>query len=211
MPTDEELQAAVTAAIEKTKAEAKAETEKAIEAARSGKFTQEDLDRIAGESRKDGRASAEKELLKGLGVENLDAVKAVIEAAKKAEEDQKTELQKAQDEAARAREEAEAAKAVARNSRIESALDIALRTEGLNPERAVAAKRLVDTSKLVVEGSEVSGLDDAVKELKAQSPEWFGPRVSPPDASGRGSGPIDFKTASPEDRDKALEAYGVRL
>ncbi len=211
MPTDEELQAAVTAAVEKAKAEAQAEAEAKIKAASNGKFTQEDLDRIAGESRKDGRTVAEKELLKSLGVESLDAAQAVISAAKQAEEDQKTELQRAQDEAARLRDEAEAAKADARSSRISAALDIALRDAGLNPERANAAMRLVDTSKLAVEGTDVSGLDDAVKELKAQSPEWFGPKISPPDASKSGSGPIDFKTASAEERDKALEAYGIRL
>lgn len=211
MPTDEELQAAVAAAIEKTKAEAQAEAEARIKAAANGKFTQEDLDRIAGESRKDGRTVAERELLKSLGVSDLDSAKAALEAAKAVEDEKKTELQKAQEEAARLREEAETAKAEARSSRISSALDIALRSAGLNPERAAAAMRLVDTSKLAVEGADVSGLDEAVKELKANAPEWFGPRVSPPDASRTTSGPVDFKTASAEERDKALEAYGVRL
>ncbi len=211
MPTEEELQNAVQAAVEKANKEAESALEKAVKAASNGKFTQEDLDRIAGESRKDGRASAERELLKGLGVQDLDAAKAALEAAKALEDANKTELQRVQEEAAKLREEAESAKAEARNSRIQSALELAIRDAGINPERASAAKRLVDLSKLEVNGNDVSGLEDAVKELKTQSPEWFGAKFTPPDASGSGSGPVDFKTASAADRDKALAQYGIKL
>ena len=207
MPTDEELQAAVRAAIDK--AEAEAETR--IKAAAQGKFTQDDLDRIAGESRKDGRASAERELLKSLGVTDLDTIKVSIEAAKVAEEEKKTELQRSQEETAQLRAEAEAAKAESRASRVESALQLSLRDAGINPERAAAAMRLVDSSKLEVDGGEVKGLDEAVKELKSQSPEWFGPKFTPPDASGSGSPPPDFKTASAEERDKELRKYGIKV
>ena len=207
MPTDEELAAAVQAARDEEQAKAKSQ----IEAAKAGKFTQEDLDRIAGESRKDGRGVAEKDLLKALGVESLDAAKAVLQAAKDAEDAQKTELQKAQEETVRLRDEAAAAQADAKSSRIQTALELKLRDAGINPARAAAALRLVDPSKLDVNGTEVTGLDDAVKELKSQSPEWFGTTASPPDASRGGGGPADFRTASAEDRDKALAQYGIRL
>jgi len=211
MPTDEELQAAVTAAVEKANKEAEKATEKAVKEAKDGKFTQEDLDRIAGESRKAGREVAEKELLKELGVENREAIAATLKAAKDAEDSQKTELQKAQDELVKARESAEVAQAEARNSRISTALALKIRDEGINPERAAAAMRLVDSSKLEVKGDEIVGLEDAVKELKTQSPEWFGPAFSPPNASGPGSSPLDYRTATPEERDKALAKLGVTL
>ena len=211
MPTDEELQAAVAAAVEKAKAEAQAEAESRIKAAANGKFTQDDLDRVAGEARKDGRTVAERELLKNLGVPDLDTAKASLEAARTAEDEKKTELQRVQEEAARLRDEAETAKAEARQSRIGSALELALRDAGINPERAGSALRLVDLSKLDVDGQVVKGLDEAVKELKTQSPEWFRVPGSPPDASGTAALPVDFKTASADDRDKALAKYGIRL
>ncbi len=211
MPTDEELNAAVQAAIEKTKAEAEADAEKRIKAAANGKFTQEDLDRVAGESRKDGRTVAERELLKKLGFADFEAAQAAVEAAKQLEDAQKTELQKAQEEAERLKSEAEAAKAEARNSRINTALALAIRDAGINPERASAAMRLVDTSKLEVKGDDIVGLDEAVKGIKDQSPEWFVAPASPPDASGSGSRPLDFRSASPEERDKALASYGIKI
>ncbi len=207
MPTDEELQAAVAKAVE----EAKAEAEARIKAASNGKFTQEDLDRIAGESRASGRTSAEKDLLKKFGVENLEAIESVIKAAREQEESQKTELQKAQDEAARLRQEAETAKVEARNARIEAALDSALRASGLNPERVHAAKRLVDTSALEIEGSDVKGLDEVVKAVRETSPEWFVRSGAAVDASKPATGPIDFRTATKEERDKALASYNIRV
>jgi hypothetical protein len=211
MPTDEELEAAVAKAVEKANKDAEIALKKAVEAAKDGKFTQEDLDRIAGESRKAGREVAEKELLKEIGVEDREALKASLKAAKDLEDSQKTELQKAQEEAAKLREEAESAKSEAKNSRIQTALELKIRDAGINPERASAAMRLVDLSKLDVTGTEVSGLDEAVSELKSTSPEWFGAKISPPDASGSGGGATDFKTASADDRDKALEKYGVKI
>ncbi len=211
MPTDEELQAAVQAAIDKTKTEAAAEAEARVKAAANGRFTQDDLDRIAGEARKDGRGTAERELLKALGVPDIESAKAALASAKAAEDEKKTELQRVQDEATALRAEAEAAKAEARASRIASALDLGLRKAGINPDRAAAALRLIDPSTLTLDGTEVGGVDDAVKALKAESPEWFGPRTSPPDASASGGGAVDFHTASADERDKALARYGIKL
>lgn len=211
MPTDEELEAAVAKAVEKANKDAEVALEKAVKAAKDGKFTQEDMDRVAGDSRKAGREVAEKELLKEIGVESREALQASLKAAKDLEDSQKTELQKAQEEAEKLRVEAETVRSEARTSRISTALELKLRDSGINPERAAAALRLVDLSQLDVKGTEVSGLDEAVTKLKAESPEWFGPKVSPPDASGSGSGPVDFRNASPELRDKELAKHGVRL
>jgi hypothetical protein len=211
MPTDEELQAAVDKALEKANKDAATALEKAVKEAKDGKFTQEDLDRVAGETRKAGREAAEKELLKELGVESREDIGAILKAAKDAEDSQKTELQKTQDELVKARETAEAAQAEARNSRINTALTLSVRDAGVNPDRLAAALRLVDVSKLEVKGDEVVGLEEAVKGLKEQSPEWFGTKFSPPDASGGGREPVDYRTASVEDRDKALAKLNVRL
>jgi len=211
MPTDEELQAAVDKAVEKANKDAEKAVEKAVKEAKDGKFTQEDLDRVAGETRKAGREAAEKELLKELGVEDREALKASLKAAKDAEDAQKTESQKLQEENAKLLADAEAAKAEARNSRIDSALSLKIRDAGINPERASSAMRLVDLSALEVNGTEVKGLDEAVAKLKAESPEWFVAGFKPPDASGTSGGPVDYRTASVAERDKELARHNVSL
>lgn len=58
-------------------------------------FTQDDLNRIAADSRKAGRASADKALLEDLGIDSLDTVKALLEDAKKHKEAEMSEAEKA--------------------------------------------------------------------------------------------------------------------
>ncbi|MGH9917515.1 MAG: hypothetical protein ACRD6W_01380 [Nitrososphaerales archaeon] len=212
MPTDEELQGAVEKATEKATKDAEAAAEKRIKEASNGKFTQEDLDRVAGEARADGRKSGEKELLKSIGVEDVETAKTALKTAKDAEDASKTESQKLQEENAKLKADTEAAQAEARATRVNTALALKIRDAGINPNRASAALKLVDASKLEVKGDEIVGLDEAVKELKAQSPEWFGAPGSIPDASGGGGNNApDFRTGSADDRDKALAKYGIRL
>jgi hypothetical protein len=62
-------------------------------------FTQEELDALFAQRATQARNSALSDLFKELGVENADSLKAVIKAAKDADDAQKTELQKAQDKA----------------------------------------------------------------------------------------------------------------
>ncbi len=62
-------------------------------------FTQEEVNQLVGNARKDGRSSAEKALLEGLGLKSTDDLKGIVQAARDTEEKNKTELQKAQDAA----------------------------------------------------------------------------------------------------------------
>lgn len=59
------------------------------------KFTQADLDRIAGDTRKAAKQAAINDLLKELGFEKADDLKALVTADKKRREDEMTEVQKA--------------------------------------------------------------------------------------------------------------------
>lgn len=63
-------------------------------------FKQSELDALFAERAKQGKQSGVAELLKELGVENVDALKTAQKAAKEAADAQLTELQKAQKEAA---------------------------------------------------------------------------------------------------------------
>ncbi len=65
-------------------------------------FTQEEVNRLVGDARKDGRSSGEKALLESLGLKSADDLKGIVQAARDAEEKNKTELQKAQDAATNA-------------------------------------------------------------------------------------------------------------
>lgn len=77
-------------------------------------FTQKELDTLFADRAKQAKQSALADVLKELGVENLDAVKATIRAAEDAKKAQMSELEKAQKEAAdalAAKEQAERDKA----------------------------------------------------------------------------------------------------
>lgn len=63
------------------------------------KFTQADIDRIAGDTRKSAKEKAIADFLKDLGLDNVEDVKARIVAAKAKEDADKSEAQKASDRA----------------------------------------------------------------------------------------------------------------
>jgi hypothetical protein len=218
-PTAEEIAAAQAKADAdaqaKADAEAKAKAEADAKAAKEVTLKQADLDRIAGQSRQEGRTQAEKDLLEKLGVADIDAAAAAIKAHTDATEAQKTELQKAQDRAAAAEAQVEAANKLTTTTLAVTRIEGALRDSGLKPERIPAALRLVDLSKITVDGTNVSGITEAVEGLKTETPEWFGAaRSSAPDATGGGDtgGGIDYRTATKAELDKeVLAKYGVRL
>lgn len=207
-PTAEEI--AAKAEADRLEAEAKA---KANAEAGDKKFTQADLDRIAGDTRKAASEKAAKDLLDALGVTDLDAAKAALAAAKEAENAKLTEterLTKERDEALR--REAETL-ANATQLFAASKLEGALRDAGVSPERLPAALRLADTSAIKVEGTEVTGVTEVVDSIKALTPEWFG--VKKPgavDATGGGAGgEVDYKAVSRDELAAAARKYGVKL
>ncbi len=73
-------------------------------------FSQDDVNTLVGNARKEGRTSGEKALLESLGLQSVDDLKGIIKAAKDAEEANKTELQKAQDAKIKAEGDLEAEK-----------------------------------------------------------------------------------------------------
>lgn len=80
------------------------------------KFTQADLDRIAGETRKQGRDTAQRELMETLGVKNLDELKQALAERQKLAEGQKSEMEKAVERAARAERERDETRAEAKRA-----------------------------------------------------------------------------------------------
>lgn len=71
---------------------------------------QAELNRIAAKEKKEGKASAQKEIFEALGITSLEDAKAALEAKKQKEEAEKTETQKLQDAIANLTKERDAEK-----------------------------------------------------------------------------------------------------
>jgi len=106
------------------------------------KFTQADLDRIAGDTRKSAKQAAINDLLKELGFEKADDLKALVADAKKRKDDELSEAQKAQ----AAKEKAE-----------KDALDWKAKAEALEQQR------LLDRRD--------GAIESALREAKASKPD----------------------------------------
>lgn len=139
------------------------------------KYSQTDLDKIAGQSRKEGRKSAEGDLLKQLGVKTLDEAKAALDAAAKLRQSQMTEAERleqarqdAEARAAQAEQARQDAEARALATRIESEIIANAAGRFANPSAVV---RLIDRSAIAVEGDTVTGVAEALEKL-AKSDPW---------------------------------------
>ncbi len=173
------------------------------------KFTQQDLDKIAGEARSKGRTSAEKEFLEKLGVSNVDEAIAALTAAKEAEEAKKTESQRLTEENERLRAEAERATETAKRTIVATRVENALRDAGIKPERIPHAIKLANLEGVTVEGSEVTGVDEAVAAVKEASPEWFGSTAPPPQIGGTST---STTALAPDQIDRLVaEKYGIHI
>lgn len=123
-------------------------------------FTQADLDRIAGNTRKEAMAK----FAKDHGFESVEALKAAVKAQKEAEDKAKSDLQKAQEAAQAEKTAREAAESELRRLRIETAiLEKATALNFANPRDAMA---LLDMSKVEIdEAGKVVGYEKALDDL----------------------------------------------
>jgi len=208
-PTAEEV--AAKAEADRLEAEAKA---KAAAEAGDKKLSQEDVNRLVGEARTSAKSSATKELLESLGVTDLDAAKAAIEAAKAADDAAKTEVERLTERATKAEADAEAERKRSTELLARTELKGALRDAGITPERIDAAMKLADTTGLVVDGTDVTGIPEVIEGVKALSPEWFGkqaPGAVDANQGGGAGGEVDFRSASRDELKQAALALGVKL
>lgn len=178
------------------------------------KFTQEDIDRIAGDARKEGRTKAIKDLLSELGFEKADDLKSLIADARKRQEAELSEVDKAKKEAeveTKRREALEAelnqVRAEQRQDRLERAVEVAL--------QAANAKRPKDVLDLMKVRGKLDGLltDEgqvndkavtaAIADFKKDNAEYFG-SFAPGSPSNAGA-----KPPSPSEKD--LEAARQQL
>lgn len=157
-------------------------------------FTQDDLKKIAANEKREGKKSAQTEILERAqqyGAESLDDVFSILETHSLIQSEMETDADKAEKARVKAEERATAAEERYTNTLREYALRDALRDSGINPERLRSAMRLADLSALEVDKEDnVSGIEDVVEAVQKEAPEFFGeqarPRVSAPQTNGTG-------------------------
>ena len=175
------------------------------------KFTQADLDRIAGQTRKDAKSAERAALLKELGVADLDAAKKAITTAEEARKAQMTEierLQQAKEESDRKLAASEAARQKAEQYRKEALLTAAVvgKASGkfANPQAVV---KLADLTKVTLgDDGQFTGIDEALERLATQEP-WTLAKTGitvPSLGATNGSG----KPKSRTDEDRRAEYFG---
>ncbi len=146
------------------------------------KFTQADLDRVAGEARKSGREVGVNDLLKELGFTKADDLKTLLADAKKRAEAEKSDLEKAQSEAADWKKKAEEAlndsKTTAEKAQ-ETLMRAAVLAEASKPEYRIKADALPDVWAFIKRESikpkdgadgEFTGIGEALKALAKAKP-----------------------------------------
>lgn len=167
-------------------------------------FTQEDVNKIAGNRAKEARQAAINDLLEKTGAESIDDVLSAYEEYQGIQEAVTTEADRANQRAEKLEARAKTAEERYTNTLREFALRDSLRDSGINPERLKGALRLADMSSLEVDSEgNVSGLEEVVEAVRTESPEWFGEqktRVNAPQTNGTG---IQRPGTNGQDPDKA--------
>lgn len=178
------------------------------------KFTQADLDTFVGNARKQARDSVMNELLKELGLDSADSLKATVKTAREQADAEKTELEKAQSEIERWKKEAEehkSAREKAEQGRMEerrqSAILSALKEAKKPADLLILVNaRLADDVTAVM--SEEGALDEKamkalVDKVRKEWPDHF-------QSSGPGS-PSNAGGKIPQaDKDKIRKSIRVR-
>jgi len=176
-------------------------------------YTQAEVDALDQKLNKRYTSAAEKALLEKFGVENSGALQALVDADKKAKEDQLTESQLATKAAQEAQATATKATADALVAITEAKLSTALITPGddkekepgLNPARMAAAMAIALPHALASDDQETA-IAEAVAHARATVPEIFGaadgakkPPTSPGTPGLKNGQRSDTKSGDPKD------------
>jgi hypothetical protein len=157
-------------------------------------MTQADMDRLVADRVARAERGAVANLLKDLGVESADDLKAMAKAQAAADEAAKTDLQKAQEAQQAAERLAASAAAGLEQQLVANAFLAEGLKAGIPAERLGDALALADTSTVEVADGVVSGMAEAVKALVEAKPWVVGtmpngkPAGSGADGGARGTG-----------------------
>lgn len=185
---------------------------------------QEEVNRLVGNARTEGRASAEKALLEGFGVKSLDEIKEIIQTARKAEDANKTELQRLQDQAQTAESKLtksiadhEATVKVLQKQIVDGEIKLlaakpVMDKEGKKVLRAAFRQDalddvtvLIDRSKIEVKDGAVTGVDAALEELAKKKAYLLGTAAPAPTPRGTPE-PSTSRSAVPEPKSTRISS-----
>lgn len=155
-------------------------------------FTQKELDFLFADRSNRAKSEVTSEILKLLGVENIDMAKTLVKKQMEADEATKTELQKAQEEAAQSKQlaeqvkaEAEAIKAAAREQVVRA--EVIRQVIGYNVNNMTFRPEAIDDVWMLIDKANIkdddkdgfTGIKDAVEKVAKDRPHWlFNPRTS---------------------------------
>ncbi len=139
-----------------------------------GKFSQDDLKRIAAREKREGKQAGRREMLKDLGLESEDDLKKLLDDHRAAEEKSLSDADKAKKEAEKDKAAAASERASARQDRFDARCERALLKADCDPDIVGKIVKLVELeweSSQDVPDQEI--FEDAVKELKSSMPQLF--------------------------------------
>jgi hypothetical protein len=175
-------------------------------------YTQAELDVMFGERAKQAKSSTTADILKALGVEKIEDAKAILDAKRQADEDQKTELEKAKEAVKAANEktaatlaEAEKIKAEAAEKLMKAEVEKVAVGAGFRPEASGDVWLVVDKTKITVDDSgNYKGIKEAVDLVAKEKPFWLlDPKGSPPKGRGTpGGGGSNNKPGSSQNQNQ---------
>lgn len=142
-------------------------------------YDQAHVNKVATSEAKRAAAAERKKLLDALGVENVDDAKAVLEAQRQAEEDNKDELTKATEAAQAATAAAQETEANARRAIMQANLVTALMSGDeenppLRPDKQAPALAIGLGVALNFDGEPADAIEAAVTAVRDQAGEFFG-------------------------------------
>ena len=176
-------------------------------------FKQSELDHLFAERARQAQGKALGDLLKDLGVEKADDLKAIIARAREHENANKTALEKAQADSADwqkkfAAIQAERDQAIAqfKESTRRSAVLAEATKQNFRDDALDDVWRVLDPSKLSEKDGALAGVEDAVKAIAKAKPHWLKAK------SGAGGTPRPSGTASQRSSDGTEKTtLGLRL
>lgn len=163
-------------------------------------MSQADLNKLVGAAREGARKEAEKKLMASLGVEDAEAAKAAIAAAKEVEERNSSELDKVRKAADKASQEWSRSEATAKEMILTNAIEKTLIREGLSVENAERVRRLIDVSS-----NDADEIKSAVEDLKKDMPSLFSSNAEPKAPHSNPGSKSPTSTSSGDPRDAALK------
>jgi hypothetical protein len=178
-------------------------------------FTQAEVDRMVGGRATKAEKAARTKLLEELGVSDPAEAKKILEAARKAAEKDKTELDKARDQATTAAQTAAEARAEAAQARRERAIDRALVQADVSPKRLDRMAKLVAIELDPDADDMAEAIAAAVAAVKDDMPEAFASSSEPKPAgkapSSDGKPPVGGKAPARGGTSKDPLSRGAEL